>query len=151
MLGNEPVADLRVRSSRLTGGNVDPTLVSLAIDEFPALFVAAAAAKGTTVFSGLAELRVKESDRISAMVSALAALDIDAEERPDGAVIRGGRFSSGRVMSEGDHRVAMSLAVAGSVADGPVTIENVDTVDTSFPGFADLLRSLGVGIDEEAS
>ena len=149
-LGDEPVADVRVRSGPLTGGKVDPKLVSLAIDEFPALFVAAAAASGTTVFSGLAELRVKESDRIAAMASALGALGIDVEERPDGAVIHGGRFSSGTVESEGDHRVAMSLAVAGSVADGPVTIENVDSVDTSFPGFADLLRSLGIDVDEEA-
>jgi 3-phosphoshikimate 1-carboxyvinyltransferase len=149
-LGDEPVADLRVRSGQLTGGRIDPKLVSLAIDEFPALFVAAAAATGTTIFSGLAELRVKESDRISAMASALKALGIEVDERPDGAVVHGGRFSSGTVESEGDHRVAMSLAVAGSVAEGPVTIENVDSVDTSFPGFADLMRSAGIDVDEEA-
>jgi 3-phosphoshikimate 1-carboxyvinyltransferase len=148
MLGDEPVADIRVRSGLLRGGEVDPGLVSLAIDEFPALFIAAAAARGTTVFSGLAELRVKESDRISAMVSVLKALGIDVDETPDGAVIRGGRYSGGTVISEGDHRVAMAAAVAGSVADGPVTVENVDAVDTSFPGFAELLRSAGIDIDE---
>jgi 3-phosphoshikimate 1-carboxyvinyltransferase len=145
-LGQEPVADLRVRASRLRGAAVDPALVSLAIDEFPALFVAAAAAQGTTIFSGLEELRVKESDRISAMADGLRQLGIDVVETPDGAVIQGGRFSGGEVDSYHDHRVAMSLAVAGTVADGEVLIRGVDNVDTSFPGFRDLMSSLGAKI-----
>jgi len=145
-LGQEPVADLRVRASQLQGGPVDPALVSLAIDEFPALFVAAAAAKGKTTFSGLEELRVKESDRISAMADGLRRLGIQIEETPDGAVVHGGRFMGGDVDSYHDHRVAMSLAIAGTIADGEVLVRGVDNVDTSFPGFKDLMTSLGAHI-----
>ena len=147
LLGEEPVADVRVRSSQLRGGPVDPALVSLAIDEFPVLFVAAAAANGRTVFSGLEELRVKESDRISAMAEGLRAIGIDVEEKPDGAIVHGGRFRGGVVQSHGDHRVAMSLAIAGTIADAPVVVRNVASVDTSFPGFCDCMRSLGVDIE----
>ena len=147
LLGSEPAADIRVRASQLRGCAVDPALVSLAIDEFPVLFVAAAAARGRTVFSGLAELRVKESDRIAAMATGLQALGARVEETPDGAVIEGGRISGGAVDSYGDHRVAMSLAVAGTVADGPVTVRDVAAVDTSFPGFGALMASLGVGFE----
>jgi 3-phosphoshikimate 1-carboxyvinyltransferase len=135
--------DIRVFSSDLEGIEVDPRLVSLAIDEFPVLFVAAAVARGRTVFSGLAELRVKESDRISAMAAGLDALGIAVDETPDGAVIEGGRFTGGEVASFGDHRVAMSLAVAGTVANGPVRIRDVSTVDTSFPGFVTCLKCCG--------
>jgi 3-phosphoshikimate 1-carboxyvinyltransferase len=145
-LGQEPVADLRVRASRLQGGPVDPALVPLAIDEFPALFVAAAAAKGKTSFSGLEELRVKESDRISAMADGLRRLGIQVEETPDGAAVHGGRFTGGEVESYHDHRVAMSLAIAGTIADGEVLVRGVDNVDTSFPGFMDLMNSLGAHI-----
>jgi len=147
LLGREPAADIRVRASELRGGPVDPALVSLAIDEFPVLFVAAAAARGRTVFSGLAELRVKESDRIAAMAAGLQALGVSVDETPDGAVIDGGRIGGGEVDSYGDHRVAMSLAVAGTVADGPVTVRDVAAVDTSFPGFAALLGSLGADLE----
>ena len=146
-LGDEPVADIRVRSGVLEGGEIDPGLVSLAIDEFPALFVAAGAARGTTVFSGLAELRVKESDRIAAMAAGLEALGITVTETSDGAVIEGGRFTGGTVMSHGDHRVAMSLAIAGTVADAPVVVKDIAAVDTSFPGFAKLMREIGVAIE----
>lgn len=144
--GAEPVADIRVRSSRLRGLDVDPALVSLAIDEFPVLFVAAAAAEGRTRFSGLAELRVKESDRIAAMAVGLRALGIRVDETPDGASIEGGRFTGGRVDSHHDHRIAMALSVAASVADGPVTVTDVDNVDTSFPGFDTLMRSIGLDL-----
>ncbi len=144
--GDEPVADLRVRASGLTGGAVDPGLVSLAIDEFPVLFVAAAAASGSTEFTGIGELRVKESDRIAAMAAGLRALGIDVEESDDGAVVHGGRFRGGIVESRGDHRIAMALTVAATVAAAPVTVRDVDAVDTSFPGFPDCLRSLGVDI-----
>ncbi|MEE4161593.1 MAG: 3-phosphoshikimate 1-carboxyvinyltransferase [Woeseiaceae bacterium] len=148
-LGDEPVADIRVRSGQLEGGAVDPDLVSLAIDEFPALFVAAAAARGETTFSGLAELRVKESDRIAAMASGLRALGVEVRETPDGAIVTGGTFRGGVLDSHGDHRVAMSLALAGTVAEGPVTVNDVAPVDTSFPGFAELMRSLGADIAVE--
>jgi 3-phosphoshikimate 1-carboxyvinyltransferase len=147
LLGAEPVADIRVRSSVLHGGRVDPALVSLAIDEFPALFIAAARAGGRTTFSGLAELRVKESDRIAAMAHGLRALGIEVDETPDGAVVHGGRFSGGSVESHGDHRIAMAFAIAASVADAPVTVRDVAAVDTSFPGFATKLGKLGLRIE----
>jgi 3-phosphoshikimate 1-carboxyvinyltransferase len=146
MLGQEPVADVRVRSSDLQGGAVDPGLVSLAIDEFPVLFVAAAAAEGATTFSGIGELRVKESDRIAAMAAGMRKLGITVDESPDGAVVHGGRFSGGTVDSFGDHRVAMSLAIAGTVASAPVTVRDVDAVDTSFPGFAARMAEIGAEI-----
>jgi len=150
-LGNEPVADIRVRSSALHGGAVDPGLVSRAIDEFPVIFVAAAAAGGTTHFSGIGELRVKESDRIAAMATGLRALGIKIEESDDGAVVHGGQFTGGRVESFGDHRIAMSLTIAASVAAGPVTVCSVDTVSTSFPGFTDLMADLGIKIGVESA
>ena len=148
-LGQEPVADIRVRSSTLQGCDVDPSLVSLAIDEFPALFVAAASARGATTFRGIGELRVKESDRIAAMASGLRALGIRVEESEDSAIVYGGPFTGGAVQSFGDHRIAMSFAVAGSIAASTVTVHDVTNVDTSFPGFADLMRSLGLTITEE--
>lgn len=147
LLGKEPVADLRVKSSELQGIRVDPELVSLAIDEFPALFVAAGAASGTTVFSGLEELRVKESDRIGAMADGLQQLGIQVEEAPDGAIIHGGRFAGGTVQSYTDHRVAMSLAIAGTVASDEVVVEDVDNVETSFPGFRTLMNGIGANIE----
>jgi 3-phosphoshikimate 1-carboxyvinyltransferase len=144
--GDEPVADLRVRSSQLRGAVVDPDLVSLAIDEFPALFVAAAAAEGTTTFSGLAELRVKESDRIAAMADGLRRLAIEVDETPDGALVHGGRFAGGEVESYHDHRVAMSLAMAATVAEDEVLIRGVDNVNTSFPGFRECVVALGANV-----
>ena len=145
-LGKEPVVDIRVRSSALRGGPVDPGLVSLAIDEFPVIFVAAAAASGKTSFSGIGELRVKESDRIAAMAAGLRALGITVEESEDAAVVHGGEFAGGSVESCSDHRIAMSLAIAGSVATAPVTVHDIDAVATSFPGFADLMTTLGMKI-----
>lgn len=146
-LGDEPVADIRVRSSELRGRSVDPGLVSLAIDEFPVLFVAAAAATGNTVFSGIGELRVKESDRIAAMAEGMRRLGVTVDESPDGAVVHGGSFAGGIVESFGDHRVAMSLAVAGTVANGEVIVRDVDAVDTSFPGFCACMASIGANIE----
>ena len=146
LLGQEPVADVRVRASRLYGGPVDPALVSLAIDEFPALFVAAAAAHGKTTFTGIGELRVKESDRIAAMAAGLRALGIEVDESEDGAIVHGGSLSSGSVESCGDHRIAMSFAVAATIASDVVTVHDVAAVDTSFPGFCDCLAMLGADI-----
>ncbi len=146
LLGEEPVADLRVRSSTLQGCDVDPALVSLAIDEFPALFVAAAAARGTTKFSGIGELRVKESDRISAMADGMRRLGIKVDESPDGAIVHGGRFTGGDVNSFDDHRVAMSLAMAATIAEDVVIIRDVDNVDTSFPGFRECVAGIGADV-----
>jgi 3-phosphoshikimate 1-carboxyvinyltransferase len=146
LYGEEPIADIRVRSSTLHGGPVDSRLVSLAIDEFPVLFVAAAAAKGATKFSGVGELRVKESDRIATMATGLRSLGIRVDESDDGAVVYGGAITGGRVESQGDHRVAMSLAVAGTIAANEVTVEDVASVNTSFPGFVDCLSGMGVAI-----
>jgi 3-phosphoshikimate 1-carboxyvinyltransferase len=146
----EPVADIRVRASQLRAIDVDPALVSLAIDEFPVLFVAAACAEGATRFSGIGELRVKESDRIGAMATGLRNLGIQVDETEDGAVVHGGLLHGGTVQSFGDHRIAMSLAIAGTVADGAVSVKQTDAVATSFPGFVDLCRTLGMQIEETA-
>lgn len=144
--GIEPVADLRVRHASLHGVEVPPEQVSDMIDEFPALFVAAAAARGTTTIRGAAELRVKESDRIASMAQGLRALGVRVEETADGAVIDGGGLGAGEVDSHGDHRVAMAFAVAAQLADGEVRISDVENVATSFPGFDALARSVGFGL-----
>jgi 5-enolpyruvylshikimate-3-phosphate synthase len=121
--------------------------VAAAIDEFPAIFVAAACARGVTEVSGAEELRVKESDRIQAMCEGLVALGVPAQPRADGARICGGRLRGGRVDSRGDHRVAMSFAMAGLRAEQPITILDCANVDTSFPGFAALAASAGLDLD----
>ncbi len=151
LVGEEPVADIRVKSSVLHGIKVDPSLVSLAIDEFPVLFIAASVAIGTTSFSGIDELRVKESDRVSAMAEGLRPMGISVDESEDGAEIHGGELSGGIVDSHGDHRLAMSFAVAATVAKSPLRVRNIDSVDTSFPGFSDVLSSLGVNLSTERS
>jgi len=148
LFGEEPVADITARPSALVGTDIDPALVPLAIDEFPALFIAAAAATGRTRFSGLAELRVKESDRIVAMADGLRALSVSVEELDDGAVVHGGKIYGGMVDSRGDHRIAMAFAVAGTIAEWAVQVRDTTTVATSFPGFAELMRSIGARIDE---
>jgi len=153
LCGEEPVADLRVRSSSLRGIDVAPERVSLAIDEFPVLFVAAAAAEGTSRFSGLGELRVKESDRIAVAVNALRALGITATETPTGAKIIGGEFTGGLIDGQGDHRIAMAFAVAATRASRAVAIQNVAAVDTSFPGFHRQLAEIGghIGLHAESA
>ena len=146
LLGDEPVADLLVRSSQLHGIKVDAELVPLAIDEFPVLFVAAAAARGITRFSGIGELRVKESDRIDAMAKGLRNLGIHIKEDQETAEVHGGGFSAGTIESHGDHRIAMSFAVAATIASGAVLIKDVDAVDTSFPGFSACMNGIGFNI-----
>ena len=143
----EPVADLRIWRSELTGIDVPPELVPLAIDEFPALFVAAALARGTTRVRGAEELRVKESDRIAVMARGLAAVGIHVIEQPDGLLIEGGRMTGGTIDSGGDHRVAMSFAVAAARATGPVHILDVANVATSFPGFEQAAASVNLAIE----
>lgn len=148
--GAEPVADITARASILNGIEVDPSLVSLAIDEFPLLFVAGALARGITVFTGAAELRVKESDRIGAMAEGLKRLGVEVDEFDDGAVVHGGSLKGGSIDSHGDHRIAMSFAIAASRAAGPIIIRDADAVNTSFPGFASCLSSIGMAISEDS-
>jgi 3-phosphoshikimate 1-carboxyvinyltransferase len=150
-LGTEPVADLFVRQSELRGIDVDPKLVPLAIDEFPALFVAAAAARGTTRVSGAEELRKKETDRLAVMAAGLAAVGIAVEEQPDGLSVTGGRVRGGTVDSRGDHRVAMSFAVASLVARAPIEIMNTAEVATSFPTFLEVATDVGLRIEPGSS
>ncbi|HET6545587.1 MAG TPA: 3-phosphoshikimate 1-carboxyvinyltransferase [Rhodanobacteraceae bacterium] len=141
--GGEPVADLRVRHAPLRGIGIGPAAVADMIDEFPVLFVAAAAAQGRTVIRGAGELRVKESDRIAVMASGLRALGAGVTETPDGVVIEGGALAGGVVHSADDHRCAMSFAVAGLIARTPVVVHQCAHVGTSFPGFADLANTCG--------
>ena len=145
--GGEPVADLHVRAAELRGIDVPLELVPDMIDEFPALFAAAACARGRTTVRGAEELRVKESDRIASMAAALRVLGIDVEERPDGAVIDGGAPGSGCVDSHGDHRIAMATAVLAQRARGQVRIGDVANVATSFPGFVDAAAAVGLRVE----
>jgi len=148
-VGGEPVADLRVRSARLKGIRIPEALVPLAIDEFPALFIAAACAEGETVLTGAEELRVKETDRIQVMADGLLALGVKAEPTPDGIRIQGGPIAAGQVDSKGDHRIAMSFAMAALRAGGEILIDDCANVNTSFPGFAALAAGAGLQIETE--
>ena len=149
-IGGEPVADIRVRSARLRGIRIPEDQVPLAIDEFPAIFVAAACAEGETVLTGARELRVKESDRIQVMADGLQILGVDARPTEDGMIIQGGAIGSGSVESHGDPRIAMSFAMAALRAAGPVEIRDCANVDTSFPGFATLAGQAGLEIEIRA-
>lgn len=142
-VGGEPVGRLRVRAQPLHGIDVPEAWVGLAIDEFPVLMALAACAEGTTRISGAGELRVKESDRLAVMCSQLRRLGVRIEETADGAIIEGGRVQGGEVDSHGDHRIAMSLAVLGLVAEGPVSIANAEWIRTSYPSFVDDMQALG--------
>jgi 3-phosphoshikimate 1-carboxyvinyltransferase len=144
--GGEPVGDLVVRYAPLHGIDLPESLVPDMIDEFPALFIAASVANGSTRIRGAAELRVKESDRIATMATGLRTLGAAIEETPDGAIIHGGELGSGSVESHLDHRIAMSFALAGLVAGGPVRINDCSHVATSFPGFLELANGCGFGL-----
>jgi len=144
--GAEPVADLRVQYAPLQGIPIPEPLVPLAIDEFPALFIAAACATGETILTGAEELRVKESDRIAAMATGLQTLGIEAEPRKDGIRIVGGQMGGGEIESHHDHRIAMAFAIAGLRSQNPITIRDCENVDTSFPGFAALAQTSGLQI-----
>ncbi len=149
MGGGEPVGTLRVRAAALkavTDLSVDPSTM---IDEFPVLFCAAAVAEGVSRFTGLEELRVKESDRLNAMAVGLAANGVQVEELPDGLVVHGcgGRVpGGGSVETHLDHRIAMSFSVLGQMATAPITIDDASPIQTSFPGFTDLMTGLGAGL-----
>ena len=149
-LGSEPVADIEVRPAALRGIVVPERLVPLAIDELPAVFVAAACAEGETVVTGAEELRVKESDRIATMAQGLGEVGVVSEALPDGIRIAGGAIGGGVVDSGGDHRVAMSFVVAGLRASQPIEILDTANVATSFPGFAALSRAVGMRLEERA-
>ncbi|NKB36690.1 MAG: 3-phosphoshikimate 1-carboxyvinyltransferase [Gammaproteobacteria bacterium] len=142
----EPVADLRVRHSKLVGITIPEHLVPIAIDEMPVLMIAAACAEGETRLSGAAELRVKESDRIKAMCEGLNVLGIEVEEKADGMTVRGGEFASGTVYSHEDHRIAMAFSIAALAASGPVVINDCANVDTSFPSFQQCFTDLGMSM-----
>jgi len=145
-VGGEPVADIRIRSATLKGIQIPEALVPLAIDEFPALFVAACFAEGQTVLTGAEELRVKESDRIQVMADGLLACGADVIPTDDGIIINGGYLRSGEIDSHGDHRIAMAFAMAGLCADGSITIHDCENVDTSFPNFIETASTAGVKV-----
>ena len=141
----EPVADLRIRSSKLTAMEISGELVPRAIDEFPAICVAAALAQGVTRISGASELRVKETDRIAAMAANLRLAGVEVTETPDGMEIVGAAGLKGASFeSFGDHRIAMSMLVAGLAASGETSVSDVDCIATSFPGFRELLAGVVV-------
>ncbi|WP_313347178.1 3-phosphoshikimate 1-carboxyvinyltransferase [Stenotrophomonas sp.] len=145
--GGEAVADLVVRHAPLHGAEIPEALVPDMIDEFPALFVAAAAAQGNTVVRGAAELRVKESDRLAAMATGLRSLGVQVDETEDGATIHGGHpLGSGTIESHGDHRIAMAFAIAGQLSTGEVRVNDIVNVATSFPNFDGLARGTGFNL-----
>ncbi|AXI02346.1 bifunctional prephenate dehydrogenase/3-phosphoshikimate 1-carboxyvinyltransferase [Aquirhabdus parva] len=151
MAGGEPVADIRIQAGTLKGIHIPEDQVPLAIDEFPALFIAAACAEGRTVLTGAAELRVKESDRIQVMADGLRILGVDCTPTEDGMIIegkgsQGAVFGSGTIESHHDHRIAMSFAIAGLRASGVITINGTETVATSFPNFTVLAQQAGLTI-----
>jgi 3-phosphoshikimate 1-carboxyvinyltransferase len=145
------VADLHVRRAQLKGIAVPESLVPLAIDELPVLFIAAAAASGETVFTGAAELRVKESDRLAVMADGLTRLGVPNQLAPDGIRIEGGagrRLGGGEIESHGDHRIAMAFTMASLLADAPIRIRDTENVGTSFPGFVATARACGLEVRE---
>ncbi len=146
-VGGEPVADIRVRYAQLHGIDIPPEQVPLAIDEFPALFIAAACARGRTVLRGAEELRVKESDRIAAMAEGLTTLGVVNEVLDDGIIIEGGELGGGVIHTYHDHRIAMAFAVAALRAKDMITVLDCDHVATSFPGFDNLARQLGLRLE----
>jgi 3-phosphoshikimate 1-carboxyvinyltransferase len=145
-VGGEPVADIRVQYAPLRGIEIPVAQVPLAIDEFPALFIAAACATGRTVLRGAEELRVKESDRIAAMAEGLNTLGIQNTVLEDGIIIEGGVIGGGTIHTYHDHRIAMSFAIAALRATADITVLDCDHVATSFPGFDTLVRALGLRI-----
>ena len=144
----EPVGDLTIHASSLQATEVHGSQVVDMIDEFPAFAIAAAFARGTTRVSEAEELRYKESDRITAVVSGLNRLGVTASESPDGFSITGTGCVPGgcRVAAQGDHRLGMSFALAGLASTAPITVEGAEIISESFPDFAGTLRQLGAGV-----
>ncbi|XQW86621.1 3-phosphoshikimate 1-carboxyvinyltransferase [Thalassotalea piscium] len=148
MAGGEPVADLIVKASNLQGIDINEADVPLAIDEFPAIFIAASCANGLTRLRGAEELRVKESDRIQAMADGLKILDIECTVYDDGIDIVGGQLTSGTIHSHDDHRIAMSFAISSLRASGTIEILECDNVATSFPNFVALANQVGLKLNQ---
>src|SRR5580704_17490093 len=149
--GGEPVADLRVRAGTLRGADIPPERAPSMIDEYPILAVAAACAQGRTVMRGLAELRVKESDRLTGMATGLAACGVTVSVEGDDLIVDGtGRPPAGGATIETrlDHRIAMAFLVLGLAATSPVEIDDARPIATSFPGFVTLMNRLGAGFPE---
>ena len=147
VVGGEAVADIRVRYSLLRGVDIPVSQVPLAIDEFPALFIAAACADGETILRGAEELRVKESDRLAVMAEGLESIGVDLDLFPDGIRIKGNhqmQFTGGKIDSHGDHRIAMAFAVAGLRSLSEIEILDCSNVDTSFPDFALIAQQVGL-------
>lgn len=141
--GKEPVADIRVRSAALHGVEIKGAIIPRCVDELPVISIAAAMADGETFIRDAAELRVKESDRITVMAECLAALGVEVETYNDGMRIKGSRKLNGTLCaSRGDHRIAMSMAIAGLAAEGETVIEDTECINTSFPKFEETLKSL---------
>jgi len=149
-VGGEPVGDIRIQYAPLKGIHIPEDQVPLAIDEFPVLFIAAVCAEGETILTGAEELRVKESDRIQVMADGLAQLGVRTEVRPDGIAIKQSKIQGGVVHSHGDHRIAMSFAVASLIAEGDITIQDCANVATSFPNFVMLAEQVGMKIEVDA-
>jgi 3-phosphoshikimate 1-carboxyvinyltransferase len=151
--GGETVADVTARYSALTGVDVPPERAPSMIDEYPILAVAAAFAEGPTVMRGIGEMRVKESDRIALMAAGLSACGVGVEEGPDSLTVVGsvranhGVAGGARVVTHGDHRIAMSHLILGLASDEAVTVDEPGMIATSFPGFLTLMRALGAEID----
>ena len=148
-IAGEPVADLHVRAGGLKGVDVPASRAPSMIDEYPILAVAAAVAEGTTVMHGLAELRVKESDRLAAMARGLAACGVRVEEGKDSLTVHGGGGpvrGGGAIETDLDHRIAMAFLVLGMAADQPISIDDAEPIETSFPGFVELMNGLGAAI-----
>lgn len=146
--GGEPVGDLLVRGGELQGVEVPAERAPAMIDEYPVLAVAASLARGTSIMRGLSELRVKESDRLATMADGLAACGVQVEVAGDDLIVHGGRRPAGGVTIDAklDHRIAMSFLVMGGLAAQPVLVEGAEAIETSFPGFAELMNGLGAAI-----
>ena len=148
--GGEPVGDVRVKAGPLKGTDVPPERAPSMIDEYPVLSVCAAFAEGTTRMTGLAELRVKESDRLAAMVNGLTACGVTVRSGDDWMEVDGGPVPKGGAMIDVDldHRIAMSFLVLGCATENAVAIDDAQAIATSFPGFAGLMNGLGARIEE---
>ena len=146
VVSGEPTADIQVRTSELHGINIPESYVPAAIDEFPVIMVAAACAKGVTRLTSAGELRVKESDRITAMTKGLQTLGIEVEEQEVGMTVTGGAIAGGQIDSFTDHRIAMAFAIAGLIARAPITVKDCANVETSFPGFVGIAKNVGLDL-----
>jgi len=142
-MGAEPAGDIRIKSALLKGVEIKGDIIPRCVDELPVICIAAAVAEGETVIKDASELRVKESDRIAVMAECLSRVGVEVETYPDGIRIKGGRGFKGTVCnSHGDHRIAMSMAIAGLITEGEMTIEDTECINTSFPEFEETLRKL---------